>query len=127
MKNFFVGDTKLTPEVSFDIESNVFTFKGNSIPENSNSFYFPILEWIDTHTTTIASNKNKLHITIDLEYFNSSSLKQLVKVLMKCVDVVPKRDIHVIWYCDNPTDDFLETGEDISAALNVPFDFKFRK
>ena len=40
-----IESSELTPEVVLDKDSNVFMFKGKSLPENPLGFYRPILNW----------------------------------------------------------------------------------
>ena len=44
-----IESSELTPEVILDKDSNVFIFKGKSLPENPLGFYKPILNWIDEY------------------------------------------------------------------------------
>lgn len=127
MEIYQIAPTKLTPGVIFNLESNTMSMKGNSIPENSNSFYLPFLEWIDERSNIIKHSKHDLQIEVDLEYFNSASLKQIIKLFLKCTELVGQHNVKVVWYCDSSTDDFMETGMDIANALSIPFTYVFRK
>lgn len=76
-----INRTKDTPAVTFDIESNSFSIKGRSLPENALEFYKPIYDWIVEYSE---KNKDKgIWLNLDLEYMNSSSIKLIFHIINK--------------------------------------------
>ena len=68
-----------TPVV--DLNSNgELLLKGRSIPENSIEFYKPIVEWIDAYGQSVNSTTV---LSVQLEYFNTSSSKCILDVFKK--------------------------------------------
>jgi len=81
-----IAGTEDLPEVIFDIERNVFRLNGRSLPEDSYEFYHPLISWMDEYV----KNPNPVTVfQISLEYFNSSSLKQIFYLLSK-LDIIIK-------------------------------------
>ena len=72
--------TEDTPKIVLDAANNIFEISGRSIPEDSATFYKPILEWIDLY----GSKPNpKTNFIFNLEYFNTSSSKLILDILTK--------------------------------------------
>src|SRR5688572_16579547 len=78
-ETLYIGAQDDTPMVKHEIKGdmNVITIAGVSMPENTLDFYVPLLQQIDTIFT--GSKKNKL--VFHLEYMNSMSNKQIVKLI----------------------------------------------
>ena len=123
MDLFLKDATKHTPEIVFDLNSLSLVIKGFSIPEDILVFYAPLLEFIDTNNSRIRSNPNKLNITLNLEYYNSASLKFLLKLLGILLDIKDREHTDINYYYDIDDEDFLETGEDISKLVNKKINF----
>ncbi len=120
LKPLKIEPTHKTPRVYLEPETNTFELGGRSIPEDSVGFYKPILEWIDAY----AENPNpKTEFKIELEYFNTSSSKNILEILKKLEAIFNKgNDVHITWYYDEDDEDMEETGEDYKALLQVPLE-----
>ena len=68
---------KGTPEVILDYENKIFEINGESYPENSDKFYFPVIKWISEYCKDITK---ELKLNINLTYFNTSSSKALLDI-----------------------------------------------
>lgn len=117
MENIIIQETEIGPEIKMDISGSV-TIKGRSMMEDASLFFKPCYEWI---TEYIRNNKS-LSIAIELSYFNSSSAKQLMKILM----VVDDSEIEgkVIWLYPKDNDVLLERGQELEIMLDLPFEFQ---
>ncbi len=124
MKPLKIESTHKTPKVYLDPEEGVFEISGRSIPEDSVGFYKPILEWLDEY----AQNPNeKTEFKFELEYFNTSSSKNILELLKRLEEIYEKgHDVKVIWYYDEDDEDMEETGEDYQALLKVPVELIMR-
>ncbi|MDQ3192343.1 MAG: DUF1987 domain-containing protein, partial [Bacteroidota bacterium] len=85
-------------------------------------FYAPIIEWMKNYVTTPSSNTDFI---INLEYFNSSSVKQVLKVLITLEEIVKKgQKVNITWYY-NQEDELMEIkGQEIKSILKIPFVLK---
>lgn len=120
LKPLKIEPTHKTPRVYLEPETNTFELGGRSIPEDSVGFYKPILEWIDAY----AENPNsKTEFKFELEYFNTSSSKNILELLKKLEAIFNKGyEVHITWYYDEDDEDMEETGEDYKALLQVPLE-----
>jgi hypothetical protein len=115
-----INETEDTPSVVFDINANEFSISGRSFPEDSSEFYKPLIEWMQNYISE--PNPNTI-LRISLDYLNSSSIKQILNLLMLLEKPVKMgKDIKVIW-CYNADDDLIEVkGQELKSMLSVPFE-----
>jgi hypothetical protein len=108
------------PEVIFDKEKNEFKITGRSLPEDSFSFYKPIIAWLEDYL----KNPNSVtHFQIFLEYFNSSSVKQVFFLLSKLEILVKNgKEVKIIWHYKSGDELMKTKGIEFSKLLNVPFE-----
>ncbi len=112
--------TPKTPHVEFDPATGVFELKGKSVPENSILFYKPLFEWLDAY---VQSPAKVTTLTIQLDYFNTSSAKCIVD-LFKRIELISKNgkgEALINWMYNEPDEDMLEAGEDYSSIIKIPF------
>jgi len=112
--------TKESPEIILDKEANQFAISGRSLPEDSFQFYQPVLEWIKEYA------KDPLPVTelhAHFEYFNSSSIKQLL-ILFKSLEslISDGKEAKIIWKYDED-DDLMEIkGKEFKRMLKIPIE-----
>lgn len=113
-------ETHKTPKVNLNPADDVFEISGRSIPEDSVGFYKEILDWVEQYAT---SPNPKTNFKFELEYFNTSSSKNILELLKKLEKIYQDgHDIHITWYYDEDDEDMEETGEDYKALLSVPLE-----
>ncbi|NJO03877.1 MAG: DUF1987 domain-containing protein, partial [Bacteroidia bacterium] len=79
MEDILIEKTSKTPCVSFSYEQNALEIKGVSIPEDADSFYAPLMEWVSRY---VQEKKNqKTIMVLKLVYFNTSTSDYLVTML----------------------------------------------
>lgn len=121
MEPLILKGTNTTFQVHLDKLLGKFEFSGKSRPENAVSFFEDIFAWFKKYE--IDPNPSTL-ISFKLEYFNSSSAKVLLRFLAYIEELKLKGlDIKVNWYYKANDEDMLETGEDFSTLIDVPFEF----
>ena len=119
MGNYTLKPTPKTPRLSFDKGSGEFEISGRSIPENSIEFYRPLMGWLEDYVKRPAI---KTVLTINLEYFNTSSSKCLVEVFRKLEMIRDTSEVKVMWHYEEEDEDMLESGEDFKKIIKVPID-----
>lgn len=119
MESLFLENTAKTPQVNFNGETGILEIKGRSIPENSIEFYKPLVDWLENYITL---GKSPLKVTIQLEYFNTSSSKCILDVFKK-LEAIHKsgKEVNISWYYEEDDEDMLEAGEDYESIIRVPF------
>lgn len=116
MDRIQIDPTDKSPEVDFNPEEGKLMLKGRSLVEDSESFYLPLVEWIqkyieDPHEGTI--------IDFKFEYFNTSCSKWLITITKELKQLYEKDpSTQINWYYED--DDVLEYGEVICDLVDIP-------
>ncbi len=94
-KLHITGDVDV-PEIVLDAKNNHFEISGRSIPENANTIFIPVLEWLNQYFM----NPNKqTNFILKLDHINSSSLKKITEILALLEKNHNKGcDIKVLWF-----------------------------
>lgn len=109
IKRIFIEGTIKTPQIDFDPLSGDLILSGRSFPENAAKVYEPLQEWIIEYIKSPQSNTN---IHLKLEYFNSSSLIWIVKMI-KFLSKIDKEgsSLFINLYFDNEDFDHKDKDE----------------
>ena len=114
-----IESSEVTPEIVLDKDSNVFVFKGKSLPENPLGFYKPVLQWIDEYATQPNATTE---VSFMMIYFNTSSSKVFLDVMKKFEAISRAGNKCIInWYYKEDDEEMLEAGEIYSERVNLPF------
>ncbi|MEX1001663.1 MAG: DUF1987 domain-containing protein [Crocinitomicaceae bacterium] len=118
--SFILEVTEDTPEIRFEPEKNIFRLKGRSYPENAREFFTPINQWLKEY------GKNtpiKMHVEIDLEYFNSGSVKELFGLLYTLEDIMEEgNEVKVTWYYEEGDELIYQKGLEFKNFLQLPIE-----
>jgi len=117
MENLKIEATKSTPEIHFDLESNVLSMIGESYPENTAKFYEPVFNWLEKYIASLTDQK--VTYNIELIYFNSSSSKVLMDIFDILEDASKEgKKIKLNWIYDEDNDAALEYGEEFEEDID---------
>lgn len=122
IENFKLEGTEDTPEVILNKETNTFLIKGRSLPEDAYIFYKPIIEWFAEYSS---QPNAATALSVSLDYFNSSSVKQLLDLFSQLKNIIASgHEAKIIWnYSED--DDLMEIkGLEFKSMLNIPFEIK---
>ena len=121
MEAIILKGTYDTPDVILNAEEGVFEISRRSYPEDTAEFYIPILEWINKY----AENPNsETKFTFKLDYFNSSSYKPFLDILIKLGKLNSNgNSVTIQWYYKDGDWDIKEAGEEFSEIVDVPFTY----
>ena len=112
--------TKTTPYVLIDEEKGYMRFEGESYLEDIVGFFKEINEWLQAYMLT-----DFTEFTFDcaLEYFNSSTTKQIYNILRLIDANTLGKKVTVNWIVTDENDDMLiECGEDYQDDMeNLTF------
>jgi hypothetical protein len=107
-----------TPAVLLDKASGIFEISGRSLPEDTVTFYKPVIEWIGLY----AQQPNaKTDFAFKLDYFNTASSKVILDFIASLKTI---RGLRVIWYYREDDEEILDAGEEFAEQVEVPFEFK---
>ncbi len=122
MSTIKLRGTDDTPNVTLDIENNIFEISGRSMPEDVASFYQPILDWIDKE---MKGSDDKIIFVFKMNYFNTASSKLLLDILIRLEEMYSDgKDVSVHWHYDEDDEDMMEAGEEYAEIVEVPFEIK---
>jgi hypothetical protein len=98
------------PTVNFNAESGVCELSGESYLENTTEFYNRLSEWLDEYINTVGG---PIIFNFKLSYFNTSSSKRILYILLKLKDYEDKGgEVTVKWHYDKDDTDMEEDIED---------------
>ncbi len=114
MENLVIERTYNSPEIVFNYNKGELSIKGRAHPENAESTFLPIIEWIENYSE---NPQPQTLFEIDLEYFNSTASKTLLKLFSDLIEAQKKTNLTIKWhYYDK---DSLEIAEDFESLLGL--------
>jgi hypothetical protein len=109
--------TPYSPHIVYDEENQVLRISGRSIPDNPIEFYHPVQQFVES----LAERSDSLVIDVKLDYFNTSSSKQLLDLFRKMEPMARDgKQVKVVWRYEEDDDDLKESGEDYTELVEVP-------
>ena len=120
MEKLKIESAEDSPQIILDRESNILEISGRSLPEDVNTFYEPMMSWIEEYA------KDPLDVTIfnfKLTYFNTASSKIILDILTHFEEMIEEgHEVMVRWHYPEEDEDMLEAGEEYSEMVDVPFE-----
>jgi hypothetical protein len=112
--------TDHTPSVSYDEAQHILDISGKCIPENAVEFFAPISAFVARE----GGRAGQFTIRVKLDYFNTSSSKQLYDVFHQ-LEILKREGakVKVIWRFERDDEDLQESGQDYETLVDVPFVF----
>ena len=115
-----IESTEDNPQIVLDRESNILEISGRSLPEDVNTFYEPMMSWIEEYA------KDPLDVTVfnfKLTYFNTASSKIILDILTQFEEMIEEgHKVMVRWHYPEEDEDMMEAGEEYSEMIDVPFE-----
>ncbi|MCK5463257.1 MAG: DUF1987 domain-containing protein [Bacteroidales bacterium] len=120
MEKLKIESTEDSPQIILERESNIMEISGRSLPEDVNTFYEPMMSWIEEYA------KDPLDVTVfsfKLTYFNTASSKIILDILTHFEEMIEEgHKVMVRWHYLEEDEDMLEAGEEYSEMVDVPFE-----
>jgi hypothetical protein len=114
MDDFFIEETAHTPRIEGNAKTGKLRVEGRSLPEDARKFYRPLREWI---LDLLQSNIQNVRAEFCLEYFNTSTSKVLVDIMLSLDNCPDEVNMAVIWEYEEDDQEMQEVGEDFRAML----------
>lgn len=119
MKELNIPASQSTPSIVTDSAKGSLHLSGDSYPENSFELFGPVIQWVDEY---LASARQALGVTLELQYLNTSS----VKAVMDIFDLLEAahadgHDVSVTWYYDSRNERVGELAEEFKEDCTFPF------
>lgn len=119
MENLVIKATEQTAEVVLNATEGRIEFSGVSIPEDSYSFFTPILRWLETY---IENAPQKTVAIFNIMYCNTSSSMYISEILRKLRKLkTTSKEVEVHWYYEEDDDDMRLLGEDFKRISQLNF------
>ncbi len=116
MDTIHLNGTDSTPEMILDFENGTFLLKGESYPENVTKCYGEIFDSLQKHLDTL--NNSCFNVTLELIYFNSSSVKIIMNLLEMLDECAGKgNDVSILWLYQEDDETIEEFGEEFSEDI----------
>jgi len=105
-----------TPYVLIDEEKGYMKLEGRCFHENVAEFFKEVNDWLDVY---LASNFGSFTFDCAINYFNSSTTKLLLNMLMKMDDYSSEENkITVNWITTEDNEIMVECGEDFEEDMS---------
>jgi len=119
MEALYIEPTNDTPTIILDKEKNHFEISGKSLPEDVNSFYEPVFNWLEKYF----ENPNPMtSIVFNLDYLNTASSKSLLSLYLILEHAITSgHKVEVVWQYMVDDEDMFDVGEEYSEIIKVPF------
>jgi hypothetical protein len=115
-----IESTEDSPQIILNKKSNILEITGRSLPEDVNTFYEPMMSWIEEYAS------DPLELTVfnfKLTYFNTASSKIILDVLTRFEEMIEEgHPVMVRWHYLDDDEDMMEAGEEYSEMVDVPFE-----
>jgi len=117
--------TNTTPHILIDEEKGYMRFEGESYLEDIIGFFKEINEWLEKY---LSSDFTELTFDCAMEYFNSSTTKQIYNMLRIMDASAIGKKVVVNWIANDENDDMIiECGEDFQEEVeNLEFNIVTR-
>jgi hypothetical protein len=110
------GDYEV-PTVMFNATTGVCELQGESYLEKTAEFYDQLLAWLDEY---IAEVNKPITFNFKLTYFNTSSSKRILYILLKLKEYEDNGgEVTTNWYYDEDDTDMEEEVEDFRIISNL--------
>ena len=91
------------------------TFTGNSIPQDASKFWYEQILLIEEKV----KSWDQIEAIFKFDYYNSSTLHFLTRILKILEEEATKKKVKVYWYYLETDTDMLESGEDYKTSLKL--------
>lgn len=120
MEKLIIEPTNETPQVNFNGDFGFFSISGKSYPENATSFYKPLFDYIELYKST---PHEKTTIEFKWLYYNTSTSKMIVKIIMLLKNV--SKEFEINWICKKEFDVIIQKGNELKEILEINLNIKY--
>ncbi len=121
MKPLVLKGSEIDFAITLDKSLPLFKISGKSRPENVVDYFEPVFDWLNKY---IQQPLNETIFKFDVEYFNSSTAKVLLRLLVKLEELLNNGfTVKVEWHYRANDEDMMEAGEDLESLVDIPFGY----
>lgn len=115
-----IKGTEDSPEVIMDFQKGFIRISGTSWLEDAYGFYEPLYQWVSEYSKT---PQKVTEIEFGYTYFNTSSAKQIAKLVTLISSLKQSSEVYVKWFYEKDDSEMLKSGQKYSELLNLGFEF----
>lgn len=116
----YIAPTDISPEINFDVTELKFVISGRSMPENSEAFYEPILNWMRNQCSEKSITAS---IDVNLDYYNTGSFIRIMGLFNLLGELNKQGNkFSVRWICEAEDEDNIADGQSFKDVVKIPFD-----
>lgn len=121
IEKLYLEATATTPRIVLDKEGNKFLISGRSLPEDTETVYAPVMDWLAAYKQ---EPNPTTELVVTLDYYNSSSLRKIADIMLTLKDMSQRsgNEVCVKWYYQEGDDSSMQNAEDLKFACNIPFE-----
>lgn len=109
--------TKNCPGIKYEKEADTLFINGRSIPENPESVFKPLRDWVVNYF----QSSDSLKMSIILEYINSGSSKHLIEILKVLKQFQNQgKELIITWFYEEDDEAIMELGEHFRDSSDLP-------
>ncbi len=107
LQDLIIEKSAKTPHIELKHSSGELSLSGRSLPENASRVYEPVLEWVEKY---IQQPLPVTNLRLSIEYFNTSSLLWLTKVV-KALTRIGNPDYRLLVHIYIPLEEYDDMRE----------------
>ena len=119
MENLELEESMDTPHILLDAVTGTIKIDGKSYMEDANTFYRPIIDWV---TNYLGKGTKQATVDINLEYYNSTTAKYLLKILFLLKNENMKENLVVNWHYSKEDELNEERGKEMQFMVGLDFE-----
>ncbi|MBP5368324.1 MAG: DUF1987 domain-containing protein, partial [Bacteroidales bacterium] len=109
-----------TPAIILDKSTGEMSFSGRSLPEDVLKIYQPVQNWFKEYCQ---DPNPETEIEFNLDYYNSSTSRIIVKLLIETEKIHNKTsNVHILWFYRANDEVMKNRGLELKSVVNLPFD-----
>lgn len=121
-EKFTFQQTDDLPGIILDSKSDTFIIYGRVLPEDGNTFFEPILKWIEEYVKN-PNKETEFHFRLD--YYNSSTARMLTRLIVELEKIQEtKNHVKVVWEYYEEDEIMEERGKELKSISYLPFELK---
>ncbi len=117
MKPLIIKKTEETPAIIFLPNKKTFQIVATSWPENAKEFYEPVYAWIQQYFSNSPLEKSVFQFR--LTYMNTSSSKQIARIVALLKEFSKSYDVEIQWIYEKGDIDMMVEGKRFAQILNL--------
>lgn len=118
---FTIQKTKKTPYVNFDKLKAKLEIVGNSVLEDSQTFYVPVIEEVENY---IKEPQDSIEIDLKIGYLCTGSSKFIFQIISKFKEIHKSgKGVQINWYFIEDDIDMYDMGKAFQEITALPISF----